>query len=126
MIVKGGYDSQAREHETQKSTAHIAHEELCLWEIEQQESQGAGRYGVAYDIGKVAAMCVADVTEKRADNDCGPTSNPIDAIHEVEGIGKADNPDKGDDISNETDLHLSCPRQSNLIYQDSEGHYGNG
>ncbi len=38
-------------------------------------------------------MGITDVAEKQAGNDGGAAGHAVDAVHEVESVGQADNPE---------------------------------
>ena len=69
------------------------HKQFCLWKVEKQETKRPGSYCVPNDIRKITTMEKANIAEKYADYYCSSSSYAVDSIHEIVGIGHANDPE---------------------------------
>ena len=65
------------------------------------------------------------IAEKYADYDCSSSGYAVDSIHEIIGIGHANDPEYCKDISPHSEFNITYPRKGELSHDNAKRHHCN-
>ena len=119
-VIAHGHNADNGKGETEECAAHIAHEDSRRRAVIHQKSKASRNEHVTSDINKIASHQAGDDTEENGDNNGDAAGQAIEAIHEIKGVCKADDPYECARIGEPADMNETDHRQADRVNDDAE------